>query len=326
MSFPIDFGVFIRPERESFRELLSEALLVERLGYHSIWISDHLIGLYGSPGASRFECWTITSGLALATSRIRLGQLVLCTPFRHPPLLAKEAATLDAVSGGRLELGLGAGWHQPEFTAYGYPFEGASARIRQLDEAVQIIKKMWTETKPSFEGKYYRIEEAYCSPKPIQKPHPPLMVGGGGEKLLLGVTARHADVCNFAAWIGSPENYRRKREILDGHCKRIGREPGEIRSSWAAFIIIKEDAEEAEEGARKFAEGLASARQGPTEEYMPAIYGSPAECVRLIQDYIDVGVSLFILSFLGGDFESEARLFAEEVMPAFKFTDANMSV
>jgi len=318
LSFPVDFGVFIRPERERFEELLSEVRAVEALGYRSVWISDHLLGLYGDPGSSRFECWTTTSTLALATSRIRLGQLVLCGPFRHPPLLAKEAATLDAISGGRLELGIGAGWHRPEFTAYGYPFEGPAARIGRLEEAVQIMKMMWTEPRPNFEGRYYRIEEAYCSPKPAQKPHPPLMIGGGGERLLLRVVARHADVCNFAAWVGTPEDYRRKREALDGHCEAVGRSPEEIRGSWAAFVVIKEDAKEAEEGAKRFAESMSSVSQGPPDAYMPAIYGSPGECIEQVQSYVDVGVSLFILSFLGGDFKSEATLFAEEVTPAFK--------
>lgn len=184
MSHKINF-VFIPPERPSFNDILSDVLLSERLGYHSIWTYDHMIGMYENPGDNRFECWTTLSALAGATKHIRLGQLVLYNPFRHPPLLAKQSATLDAISGGRLELGLGAGWHKPEFEAYGYPLEGPTVRIRRLDEAALIIKKMWKEESPNFSGRHYEIKRAYCAPKPVQKPHPPLMIGGGGERLLL---------------------------------------------------------------------------------------------------------------------------------------------
>lgn len=317
MTGHVDFGVFISSERRSFDEMLSDALLCEKLGYHSIWLSDHVIGMYANPGDSRYECWTTLSALAGATRRIRLGQLVLCTPFRHPPLLAKESATLDAISGGRLELGLGTGWHEPEFKAYGYPFEKPSTRVRRLDEAAGIIKKMWTEESPCFKGRYYSIEGAYCAPKPVQKPHPPLLIGGGGEKLLLRTVARHANVCNFAAWRGSPEDYRRKRGILERHCQRIGRNPAEIRSSWAAYVLIKKERVKAEEAIKRYVERMAKAGGSTPDIIKPPIAGSPAECVAQIQRYVDVGVSLFILRFVGNDFRAEAYTFAEEVAPVF---------
>ncbi len=317
MSNSIDFGIFIPPERPSFNDILSDVLLTERLGYHSIWTSDHLIGTYTDPGNNRFECWTTLSALAGATKRIRLGQLVMCNPFRHPPLLAKESATLDSISGGRLELGLGAGWHEPEFRAYGYPFEKPSTRVRRLDEAAQIIKKMWTEESPSFEGRHYKIEGAYCAPKPVQKPHPPLMIGGGGEQLLLRVVARHANVCNFASWRGTPEDYRRKLNVLKTHCKRVGRDPTEIRGSWAAYIFLKKGRREADEALEKYMKRIAVATNRPAESLKPPIAGIPSECVEQIKRYVDVGVSLFIFRFMGDDFEEETTLFAEEVAPSF---------
>ncbi len=317
MSSSIDFGVFIPPERPSFEDILSDVLLSERLGYHSIWTSDHIIGTYADPGNDRFECWTTLSALAGATKRIRLGQLVLCNLFRHPPLLAKESATLDSISGGRLELGLGAGWHEPELRAYGYPFEKPSTRVRRLDEAAQIIKKMWTEESPSFEGRHYRIEDAYCAPKPVQKPHPPLMIGGGGEQLLLRTVARHADVCNFAAWRGTPEDYRMKLKVLERHCKKVGRDPAEIRRSWAAYVFLKKGRREADEALGKYVERMAAATNRPAESLRPPIAGTSSECVEQIGRYVDAGVSLFILRFMGGDLEEEATLFAEEVAPAF---------
>lgn len=317
LSYPIEFGVFIPPERPSFQDILSDVLHCERLGYHSVWTSDHVIGMYANPGDNRFECWTTLSALAGATSRIGLGQLVLCNPFRHPPLLAKESATLDAISGGRLILGLGAGWHEPEFKAYGYPFESPATRVRRLDEAARIIKMMWTEERPSFRGRYYRIEGAYCAPKPAQEPHPPLMIGGGGEQLLLRTVARHADMSNFAAWRRPPEEYARKRTVLERHCERVGRNPGKIRGSWAAYALVEEGEREAQRAIEEHTERMSAASDRPPESIRPPIAGTPTECIEQIQRYIDVGVSLFIIRFVGEDFQAETRLFAEEVAPAF---------
>jgi F420-dependent oxidoreductase-like protein len=318
LTYPIEFGVFIPPERPSFRDILSDVLRCERLGYHSVWTSDHVIGMYANPGDNRFECWTTLSAIAGATSRIGLGQLVLCNPFRHPPLLAKESATLDAISGGRLILGLGTGWHEPEFRAYGYPFESPATRVRRLDEAAQIIKMMWTQERPSFKGKHYQIEEAYCAPKPVSKPHPPLMIGGGGEQLTLRTVARHADISNFAAWRRPPEEYSRKRAILEKHCRRIGRDPDEIRGSWAAYILIKEGREEAEKAIGEYTRRMSATSDRPPESLRPPIAGTPNECIEQIQRYIDVGVSLFILRFMGDDFEADSETFAKEVAPAFE--------
>jgi len=317
LSYPIEFGVFIPPERPSFRDILGDVLHCERLGFHSVWTSDHVIGMYANPGDNRFECWTTLAAIAGATSRIGLGQLVLCNPFRHPPLLAKESATLDAISGGRLILGLGTGWHEPEFRAYGYPFESPATRVRRLDEAARIIKMMWTQESPSFRGKHYQIEEAYCAPKPVKKPHPPLMIGGGGEQLTLRTVARHADVSNFAAWRRPPEEYSRKKAILEKHCRRIGRDPGEIRGSWATYALIKEGREEAEKAIDEYTRRMSATSDRPPESLRPPIAGTPNECIEQIQRYIDVGVSLFILRFMGDDFEADSETFAKEVAQAF---------
>lgn len=307
----VDFGVFLSAERLGYRDILDEALLVEDLGYHSVWISDHVYGMYEKPEDNRFECWTTTSALAANTSTVRLGQLVMCNPFRHPSLMAKMAATLDSISGGRLEVGLGTGWNEGEFKAYGYPFESPAARVRRLDEAAQIMKRMWTEESPSFKGKFYEIDGAYCSPKPVQRPHPPLMLAGGGEKLTLRTVARHADVCNFAAWRGTPEDYRHKTEVLERHCKAVGRDPAEIRKSWACFALIAEDEDDAETSVKRYER----ARGG-----RPPIFGTPEQCIEQIRSYAEVGVTLFITRFMGGAFEKEAKLFAEEVLPAFRET------
>jgi len=243
----------------------------------------------------------------LFRSRIRLGQLVLCNPFRHPPLLAKMAATLDSISGGRLILGIGTGWHEGEFKAYGYPFEGTATRVRRLDEAAEIIRTMWTEDAPSFEGRYYRIENAWNAPKPAQK-HLPLMIAGGGEQLTLRTVARHADISNYAAWTGTPEEFKAKNDALDAHCAKVDRNPEEIRRSWAAYCLLGEDAGEAEAKIVKYI---------AKQPRPPPLAGTPEQVTQQIRCYIEAGVDLFIIRFMGDDFEKQARIFAEEVAPRF---------
>jgi F420-dependent oxidoreductase-like protein len=313
----VDFGVFISPERPSYGDILGDVLHCEGLGYHSAWTSDHVIGMYQNPGDPRFECWTTTTALAADTSTIRLGQLVLCNPFRQPSLLAKMGATLDAISGGRLILGLGTGWHEGEFRAYGYPYEDATARVRRLDEAAQIIKKMWTEEAPSFEGRYYSIEEAYCSPKPVQRPHPPLMLAGSGEQLTLRTVARHADISNFAAWMGSPSDFKHKAEMLSRHCVRSGRDFDEIRLSWANYTLISEDRGGAEMSLDQYTRNMQARYGDAAGDRRPPLRGTPDDVIEQIQAYIDAGVTLFIHRFMGEDFREEARLFAGEVIPSF---------
>lgn len=194
----IDFGVYLVPEGNSYSTLKEEALLSDEIGFHSIWISDHLIGMYGDPSAPRLECWTTSTALGAVTDRVNIGQITMAAPFRNPALLAKMGATLDVITDGRLILSLGAGWHEGEFNAYGYRYGTWKDRIGRLSEAAEIIKRMWTEEAPTHRGEYYQIEEAYCNPKPVQKPHPRLMIAGGGERLTLRTVAEHGDISNFA--------------------------------------------------------------------------------------------------------------------------------
>jgi F420-dependent oxidoreductase-like protein len=260
--------------------------------------------MYESQYSNRLECWTTISALAGATKKIRLGQLVMAAPFRPPALLAKMSATLDVITGGRLELGLGAGWHEGEFDSYGYNYGVWKDRIGKLEEAVQIIRLMWTQKSSNFNGTFYKINNAICEPKPVQDPHPPIMIAGGGERFTLRTVAKYADVCNFAEWTGTPEEYHHKLQVLNEHCNKVGRDPSEITKSWPAFVVIKKTKAEANLCTRKFIE---------TYGRYPALNGTPEEIIDKIRDYSDQGISLFILSFLGGDFTKEAELFSEEV-------------
>lgn len=206
----------------------------EGLGFDSIWDCDHYIQP-SRPTGPYFEGWTLLAGLAAMTERIRIGVLVSCNTFRHPALLAKEAVTVDHISNGRLELGLGAGWYRPEHEQYGIPFPANAELVGRFAEAVEIVDALMRDEVVSYEGQYYQLREAAFRPGPIQRPRPPLTLGAHGPRML-GIVARHADAWNS---FGTPDEMRERNAILDEQCARIGRDPGAIRRSlygWAAML------------------------------------------------------------------------------------------
>ena len=288
--------------------LLQEVVLeCERLGYYSVLLDDHLM-LKKTP---ILECWTTLSALSSITEKIRLGTMVTCNSFRNPALLAKMAATVDNISNGRLELGIGAGVQKNEHNAYGFPVPSSKARIERMNEAVEIIKKMWTEEKASYNGKHYTIKDAVCEPKPVQKPHPPITIGGGGEKLTLRVTARHADRYDWG-YLSSLELYKRKLKVLEKHCDAVGRSFHEIeKSCWpAGQIFIGEDRKDLDERVLQWLpKGVI------LEDFMRTSFvGTPEDCIKQIRQYLNLGVTHFMLFF--GDLPDlrGLRLFAENIV------------
>jgi F420-dependent oxidoreductase-like protein len=283
----------------------------ERLGYDSIWLGDHL-----TRGVYRLECWTILSALSTLTKRIRLGPLVLCNSFRRPSLLAKMNATLDVISGGRLEFGIGACWHQGEHKAYGIPFPKLSIRATKLSEGLEIIKRMWTLEKSSYKGKYYQIREAYCEPKPLQKPHPPITVGGSGEKIMLKVVASHADRCNFQC---SVKEFQHKLKVLKDCCSKIGRNFREIEKSFFSdFASIYTNEKELMDdmlGAYNLTN-----RSVPFSDWLKRIklnniLGTPEVCLSRMKEYTDIGITYFMLRFTDPLRKKESlKLFVDEVV------------
>jgi alkanesulfonate monooxygenase SsuD/methylene tetrahydromethanopterin reductase-like flavin-dependent oxidoreductase (luciferase family) len=237
--------------------------------------------------------------------------MVSCNSFRNPSLLAKMSATLDNISGGRLEFGIGAGVQKKEHIAYGFPFSSSKTRIERLKEAVEIIKKMWTEEKATYKGKHYTIKDAVCEPKPVQKPHPPITIGGGGEKLTLRVTAQHADRYDWG-YLPSLELYKRKLKAFEKHCEVVGRSFQEIeKSCWpAGQIFIGENRKELDERVLQWIpKGVSLEDFAQTN-----LVGTPEDCLKQIRQYANLGVTHFMLFFgdlpdLGG-----LRLFAEEVV------------
>lgn len=205
----------------------------DELGFHAIWDYDHFYGL-GDPDGFTLEGWTTLAAMAARTERARVGCMVTGVTYRHPAVLANMAVAVDHISGGRLEFGLGAAWHEPEHRGYGIDYPGAGTRIDMLDEALTLIKLLWTQDSTTFEGRFWRLEEARCVPKPVQTPHPPVVVGGSGEKKTLRVAARHATEWNTPGQ--DPTEWARLNAVLDDHCAAVGRDPKEIRRSVQLFL------------------------------------------------------------------------------------------
>jgi F420-dependent oxidoreductase-like protein len=312
----IKFGVFLpfyAFKGETFTRVRNTVLECERLGYDAVWLDDHLM----FKKCPILECWTTLSALSALTSKIRLGSMVLCNGFRNPSILAKMTATLDVASNGRLEFGIGAGIQEDEHEAYGIPFFKPQSRISHLKESVEIIKKMWTQEKTSYQGKYYRVNEAVCEPKPIQKPHPPITIGGSGEKFTLKVVAQHADRYDWG-YVPSLESYKNKLDILESHCEAVGRDFNEIeKSCWlGGQIFIAPDQKELSEKISQLKPKNVSLEDFKKFNFI----ATPDECRKEILRYTSLGVTYFMLFFKDLSDMISLRLFAEKVVKKMKTT------
>lgn len=239
--------------------------LVEELGFGSLWRSDHFCSLMGRPERDALETWVSLAELAGRGTRLQFGPLVCSMTFREPSLLARMAAAVDDLSGGKLVLGVGAGWNVPEHQAFGLPFPALGKRMDQLEEGIAVIKALWTGEPVSYNGNRYTLDRAQSHPRPAQRPHPPILVGGGGEKRTLRIVAEHADEWNAINLL--PDAYRAKTAILERHCTAVAREPRSIkRSMMCAFIIGNGDA-----ALQQHVAGL--------QQMLPALAAQPAESV-----------------------------------------------
>ena len=232
------FGVFTSLTGTSWNEVLELWRHVEATGWDIACVTDHFMPSTRDREGAVLESWSTLSALAALIPRIRLGTIVLGNGYRHPAVVAKMAAQVDIISHGRLLLGLGAGWQENEHAAYGIPFYTTRERLERLDEACQIIRNLWTQSRSNFEGRYYRLSDAPLNPKPVQQPHPELMIGGGGERVTLRIVARHADHWNV--W-GGPDVLARKNAILEEHCAKIGRDTKTIKRSVNMALLITDN-------------------------------------------------------------------------------------
>ena len=278
--------------------------------FDTIWVPDHIIpGQKWRPASSHtLEAWTTLVHFASAYPAYRYGHSVMNNGFRHPPLLAKMAASEQVLTGGRLILGIGAGLSEDENLAYGYEYPSNATRIGMLDECVQIVRAMWTESPTTFHGRYYHVDDAYCEPRPV--PPPPLFIGGGGEQLTLRVVARHADWWNPQA--GTPDAYAHKIEVLRRHCDAVGRDPDTIVKT-QTFPCIALASSENE--ALRIAEGSPMYRQAKGS----VLIGTPSTVADHLRAYKDLGISHFnIARFADAPRLDGALQFAEEVMPLLR--------
>lgn len=294
---------------EKYETMSRCAREAEKAGFDSIWVYDHFHTVPTPQIESVFECWTSMAALARDTSSIRIGQMVTCNSYRPPSLLAKMASCVDVMSHGRLILGIGAGWYQHEYEAYGYDYPETPERLRMLRDALQVIKAMWTQERAEFEGRYYSVRGAINEPKPVQKPHPPIWIGGGGEKVTLKLVAQYGDACNFNADVAT---VRHKLEVLRGHCESVGRDYGSVLKTIELYAILGNKSEVdrvVSDTARR------SGIDGEAVRAWHPAFGDAKRIAEIIHEYVELGIDYVIVN-LPNAFEGKViTRFANEVFP-----------
>ncbi len=312
----IKFGAQATQAGASWEELLSLWQELDRdSNFDHLWVMDHFVTGMGAAFGSEGPCmegWTALAALAQATSRVRLGILVSGNTYRHPVVLAKMATTVDHISGGRLEFGIGGAWHTYEHEAFAIPFHTTKERLERLDEAVQVIKLLWTQQRPTFQGRYYQLDQPPYNPPNVRQPHPPILVGGGGEKRTLRTVAKYADATNVS---GTPEEVRHKYEVLEQHCREVGRDYSSIRRTIQVPLFLSEDPA----FQQRVVQGMIAFRGGSEEDARRSVLmGSVDEVKAGVQAFVDVGVQEIIVAQFPRFHRESLLRFSGEVIPAFK--------
>lgn len=278
--------------------------------WESLWVYDHFHTVPEPTMNTVFEAWTTSAGLARDTQNVKIGQMVTCNGYRNPAHLAKVASTVDVMSNGRLLCGIGAGWYEHEWLAYGYGFPEVPVRMRMFKEACEIIHRMFTEDGPTFDGEFYKIDRPINEPKGVSKPHPPIWIGGGGEKVTLKLVARWGDACNVG---GDLDTLRHKYNVLKGHCENVGRDYEEITRSTSINVYLLEEGEDPE-AATEEARGSKSYAEY-SREFM---VGTPEQITERLQPMVDAGVDYFITYLPRVAYDpAPVERFAKEVVPNF---------
>jgi F420-dependent oxidoreductase-like protein len=311
MTKPLHFGVTLPQIKRTWDEVRDAAACFEELGYDSVWVCDHLYGV-PFPNLPIFEAWTELAAVAALTRKVELGTLVTPPFFRNPAVLAKQIATIDHVSGGRTICGLGAGWMSNEFESYGLPFPSVAERLRALRETIEVLRLLWTEPTATYEGAHVRVTDAYCEPKPVRRP--PILIGGGGEKVLLRIAAEHADIWNnLAVFQGELAH---KIDVLERHCDDVGRNFDDLVLSQQTLVVIAETEALAKESVQKAVRIYGGHMGAGLETH--GIWGHPARVVECIERHRALGCTMFVMEFFGRDTREPARLFAERVLPQLR--------
>jgi F420-dependent oxidoreductase-like protein len=280
VAHPLRVGLKLAPQIYPIATHRAVWKVADQAGFDGLWGFDHLLALGGDPTKPVFEGWTMLAAMAEATTRVRIGLMVAGSLYRHPGLHAKIGATIDHLSNGRLEFGIGAAWNEPEFRQLGMEFPPLGDRIGRFGEAVRIIKRLWTQERATFNGKYFTLTDAVAEPKPVQKPHPPIWIGGAGPKRTLKIVARHGDVWNSNA--GEMEKTIALSKVLDEHCHTVGRDPNAVRRSVQFRVATVE------------------------------------ESLKTAETYLKAGFTEQILMLSGPDPAKNAELAAREVLPRMR--------
>ncbi|OGL09389.1 MAG: hypothetical protein A3I17_03535 [Candidatus Rokubacteria bacterium RIFCSPLOWO2_02_FULL_72_37] len=309
------FGLFTSMGAQTWEGVLDLWRHVEATGWDVACVTDHFMPNTPEREGPMLEAWSTLAALAVSVPRIRIGTIVLGNTYRHPAVVAKMAAQVDIISGGRLLLGLGAGWQENEHEAYGIPFHTTRERLERLDEACQVLKSLWTRSRSDFAGRYYRLSNAPLDPKPVQKPHPELMLGGGGERVTLRIVAKHADHWNV--W-GGPQVLARKGAILDEHCTAVGRDPKTITRSANMVLLITDKKDEidrlAETIATRLGRHVADARD-------TCLAGTPEQIRDQLRQLQAARVGVLFIPSLFRPLDALRRdmdRFIAEIAPAFR--------
>jgi F420-dependent oxidoreductase-like protein len=307
------FGVQVACDGVSWAELLEISKAAEAAGYESVWTADHYVStpdsVVADPRADLLDGWMTLGAMAMATRTLRIGPLVTDTLFRHPGVLAKMAVTVDHISGGRLEFGIGAGWFTFEHESMGIEFPKTVARLRRMEEAIKVIKSLWTQPETTFEGKYYKYRGALSNPKPLQKPWPPICIGATGEKVSLRIVAEHADHWNTYTPLAQ---YGRKAAALEAHCRAVGRDPKQVRRSLMVPLFLHET-EEVKTKLVRWQKMIRAASPEQAREWF--LVGTKREIQQKLDAFEKQGVQLFILQLdEPGKGAQRVREFAREFM------------
>lgn len=306
------FGIQTPNQNTTWEDLVATWKEAEALGFDSAWVYDHFAPIFGNEDGPCLEGWTALAALAAETSRIRLGVLVTGNTYRSPALVAKMATTVDHISHGRLDLGIGAGWFEREHAAYGFPFGTPKERARRLEEALQVITKLWAEDHPSFQGKFYRLEKAPYAPPNVQKPRPPIVIGGQGKQWIIPLVARYGDGWNAVSGV-SPDGIRERRAIIEEECRRIGRSPCPSHVSVLLPLVAITDIPLAGPAVRLGARAIVK-----KEVARSILADSPGTIRDRLRGYADAGVTEVILSLRPPFDRALLARFAKEIMPAFR--------
>ena len=301
---------------EKYETMSRCAVEAERAGFDGVFLYDHFHTVPQPRLESVFECWTSMAALARDTRTIRLGQMVTCNSYRPPSLLAKMASCIDVISRGRLILGIGAGWYEHEYAAYGYSYPDTPDRLRMLRDSLQVIKAMWTQDEATFEGRYYAVKAAINEPKPIQQPHPPIWIGGAGEKVTLRLVAQFGDACNFNADV---QTVRHKLDVLREHCEAVGRDYDSVLKTVEFYTMLGSP----QEIDRVVAD--TARRTGADASFIRSwhpLHGDAQRIAELIHEYAAAGVQYFVVNLPNAAEGGVISRFADEVFPRVGLTAA----